>query len=135
MDGDSNHIGLILAFFVLLIFSAYFSATETAFSTLNRSRVKNRAENGDAKARLVMRLADQFDKLLSTILVGNNIVNIAMASIATVFFVSLFGDRGATISTAVATVLVLIFGEISPKSLARSRRSGLRISPPRYCAS
>ena len=119
MDGDSNHIGLILAFFVLLIFSAYFSATETAFSTLNRSRVKNRAENGDAKARLVLRLADQFDKLLSTILVGNNIVNISMASIATVFFVSLFGDRGATISTAVVTVLVLIFGEISPKSLAK----------------
>ena len=119
MDGDSNRIGLILAFFALLIFSAYFSATETAFSTLNHSRVKSRADAGDAKAQRVLRLADQYDKLLSTILVGNNIVNIAMASIATVFFVSMLGDTGATVSTVVVTLLVLVFGEISPKSLAK----------------
>lgn len=115
----SDSIGLILSLVGLLILSAFFSATETAFSSLNRSRIKSRAENGDKKAQLVLRLSDQYDQLLSTILVGNNIVNIAMASIATVLFMQLIGDSGASVATIVVTVVVLIFGEISPKSLAK----------------
>ena len=104
---------------LLLCLSAYFSATETAFSSLNRSRMKNMADRGDQRAKLVLGLADQYDKLLSTILVGNNIVNISLSSVATVFFIAHFGNIGATLSTAVVTIVVLIFGEISPKSLAK----------------
>ena len=104
---------------VLLIMSAYFSATETAFSSLNKIRLKSTAANANIRAQLVLKIAEDYDKLLSTILIGNNIVNIASASLATVIFVEHFGEAGITISTAVMTVLVLIFGEISPKSLAK----------------
>ena len=116
---DSHSTGLIIALIVLIVLSAYFSATETAFTSLNRIRMKNMAEKGDKRAELVLKLLENFDKLLSTILVGNNIVNIAAASIGTVLFVKHYGDAGATISTVVVTVVVLIFGEISPKSIAK----------------
>ena len=109
----------ILAIAVLVMFSAYFSATETAFTSLNRIRIKNLANDGDRKAKDVMEISERFDSMLSTILVGNNIVNIAMSSIATVLFMELYPVYGATIATAVTTVVVLIFGEISPKSLAK----------------
>ncbi len=119
MDG-SDSIGIILVMVVLIILSAYFSATETAFSSINRIRMKNMAENGNKRASLVLKLADQFDKLLSTILVGNNIVNIGVSSIATVLFIQLLGEvYGPTAATAILTVVVLIFGEITPKSLAK----------------
>lgn len=104
---------------VLVTFSAYFSATETAFTSLNRIRMKNMAQDGDRRAAEVLELSENYDNLLSTILVGNNIVNIALSSIATVMFIELYPKYGATIATAVATVVVLIFGEISPKSLAK----------------
>lgn len=104
---------------ILILLSAFFSATETAFSSLNRTRLKTMAEKGNKAAGLACSLADQYDKLISTILIGNNIVNIATASIGTVLFVGLYGDMGATISTVVVTVLVLIFGEITPKSIAK----------------
>lgn len=105
---------------VSIILSAYFSATETAFSSLNRIRVKNMAEKGDRRARLVMRLSENYDSLLSTILIGNNIVNIASASLATVLFVKWLGEEaGPSVSTAVTTVVVLIFGEVTPKSIAK----------------
>ena len=109
----------IISIVVLVIFSAYFSATETAFTSVNRIRIKNLANDGDKKAREVLDLTEKFDSMLSTILVGNNIVNIAMSAIATVLFMELYPVYGATIATAVITVLVLIFGEISPKSLAK----------------
>lgn len=109
----------VIAIVVCVIFSAYFSATETAFTSLNKIRMKNMANDGDRKAREVLELADNYDNLLSTILVGNNIVNIAMSSIATVLFITLYPKYGATVATAVTTVVVLIFGEISPKSLAK----------------
>ncbi|MFR2965923.1 MAG: CNNM domain-containing protein, partial [Anaerovoracaceae bacterium] len=108
----------IIAMVVLVTFSAYFSATETAFTSLNRIRMKNMAQDGDRRAAEVLELSENYDNLLSTILVGNNIVNIALSSIATVMFIELYPKYGATIATAVATVVVLIFGEISPKSLA-----------------
>ena len=104
---------------VMVILSAYFSATETAFSSLNKTRLKAMVENGNKRAGITLKLAENYDKLISTILIGNNIVNIAASSIATVMFISLYGDIGATISTAVITVVVLIFGEITPKSIAK----------------
>lgn len=117
---DSSHIPLIVAIVILIIGSAYFSATETAFSSLNRIRMKNMAADGNKRAQLTLDMADQYDRLLSTILIGNNIVNICSTSIATVLFIAWFGSStGPTLSTVVMTVLVLIFGEISPKSLAK----------------
>lgn len=116
---DSNTISLIIIV-ACIIMSAYFSATETAFSSLNRIRVKNMAEKGNRKAALVLELSENYDKLLSTILIGNNIVNIASASLATVLFVRMLGESaGPSVSTVVTTVVVLIFGEISPKSIAK----------------
>ena len=107
-----------------LIMSAYFSATETAFSTFNKIRVKTLAEKGNKKAALALKLADNYDTLLSTILIGNNIVNILSASIATLFFANILTgkvneDTSATISTVVMTLIVLTFGEITPKTLAK----------------
>ena len=109
----------IITMVALVIMSAYFSATETAFSSFNKTRIKTLAEKGSKKAKLALKLSDEYDKLISTILIGNNIVNIALASIATVMFVSIYPDNGATVSTAVVTIAVLIFGEISPKSIAK----------------
>lgn len=109
----------IIVMLICIIMSAYFSATETAFSSFNRTRIKSLAENGSKRAKLVLRLSDNYDGLISSILIGNNIVNIAVASIGTLLFVSAYGDIGATISTVVVTIVVLIFGEISPKSLAK----------------
>lgn len=105
---------------VLVAFSAFFSASETAFSSLNQIRLKSRADDGDRTAARVLAMAEKYDKLLSTILVGNNIVNIAAASIGTIIFTQMLGaERGATVSTIVLTIVVLIFGEVSPKSLAK----------------
>ena len=109
----------IIIMAVCLMLSAYFSATETAFSSANTTRLRTLAEKGSSNAALALKLLEQYDRLLSTILIGNNIVNIATASIGTVLFVKHYGDAGATISTVVVTVVVLIFGEISPKSIAK----------------
>ena len=116
----SDNIGTILAMAALVMMSAYFSATEMAFSSLNRTRIKSMAEYGSKPAQRVLDIYDDYDRLLSTLLVGNNIVNIGVASLGTVFFVRHFGEEyGASISTAVITIVVLIFGEISPKSIAK----------------
>ena len=104
---------------VMVAFSAYFSATETAFSSLNKTRLKVLAEKGNPKAILALELSDKYDKMITSILIGNNIVNIAMTSVCTLLFVHLMADAGATVSTIVSTVVVLIFGEITPKSLAK----------------
>lgn len=117
MNDDTVSILLIVA---CVVMSGYFSATETAFSSLNRIRVKNMAEKGDSRAELVLRMSENYDSLLSTILIGNNIVNIACASMATLLFAKWLGnDVGPSVSTAVTTVVVLIFGEVSPKSIAK----------------
>ena len=111
---------LWVALVILVGFSAFFSASETAFSSLNQIRLKSRAEDGDSSAARVLAMAEQYDKLLSTILIGNNIVNIAAASIGTIIFTKMLGaERGATVSTMVLTIVVLIFGEVTPKSLAK----------------
>ena len=110
----------IIVLIILVFLSACFSATETAFSSLNKIRLKNMANNGDKKAEKTLELAEEFNSLLSTILIGNNIVNIASSSIATVLFVAIFKENGALISTVIMTVTILIFGEITPKSVAKA---------------
>lgn len=116
---EEQSISLIIII-VCIMMSAYFSATETAFSSLNRIRIKSMAEKGNKKAQLVLSLSEDYDGLLSTILIGNNIVNIASASLATIIFVRFLGDEaGASVSTVVTTIVVLIFGEVSPKSIAK----------------
>ncbi len=106
-----------------LVFSAYFSATETAFSTLSKTKLKTLAEKGNKRATRTLAIAEKYDRLISTILVGNNVVNILLATVSTLFFIELLqntnkANMASTISTAVCTVVVLIFGEITPKSLA-----------------
>ena len=117
---DDGSITLLVALVILIAFSAFFSASETAFSSLNQIRLKSRAEEGDTSAARVLAMAEKYDKLLSSILIGNNIVNIAAASIGTVLFTKWLGEeRGATASTIVLTIVVLIFGEVTPKTLAK----------------
>lgn len=120
MDTD-NPMPMLIGFIVILIIlSAYFSASETAFSSLNKIRLKNIADKGSKNAKLAVKLHENYDGILSTILLGNNIVNIATASIATTIFVSIIGAaNGPGISTLITTIVVLIFGEITPKTIAK----------------
>ncbi len=118
MDSPSSGI-LYLALILLLAFSAFFSASEMAFSALNKIRLRNYAEEGNHSAKRALHISEQFDRALSTILVGNNVVNMASASIATVLATDLLGPSGAAIAAGVMTVLVLIFGEILPKTVAK----------------
>ena len=119
MDSSSTPI-MTVAILLLVCMSAYFSATETAFSSLNRIRLKSWAEDGNQRAALALQLSEDYDRLLSTILIGNNIVNITATAVGTVLFTDLVGTTyGPTVATVVLTVVVLIFGEVSPKSIAK----------------
>ncbi|MDD4320728.1 MAG: hemolysin family protein [Acidaminococcaceae bacterium] len=122
MDTISNSItGLSFTLFVLICLSAFFSSSETALSSCSKIRLKNIAKTGNKKAVKVLTLIEDFDNALSTILIGNNVVNIAAASIATVVFTAFFGSSGLAVATIVMTIIVLIFGEILPKSFAKDR--------------
>ena len=122
---DSTSIAMLVALVALVAMSGYFSATETAFTSLNRIRLKNKADNGDRRAARTLELAEDYDRLLSTILIGNNIVNNVATSIGAVLFIKLIDDvRGPTVSAIVLTVVILIFGEVSPKSLAKENPEG-----------
>ncbi len=127
-DGSIYIIPIML---VLVVLSAFFSASETAYTSFNRTKMKNLAAEGNKRAASTLKLAENYDKLLSTILVGNNIVNISLSSIATLWFGNLIlkhngpEELGATISTIVITIVVLIFGEISPKSIAKEHAEGM----------
>ena len=116
---DNN--GPLVTIIILCIFlSSYFSATETAFSSANKIKLKNLAGKGSKRADLVLRLSERYDKLISTILIGNNIVNILASSLATILFIDLLGeDKGPTVATIILTLIVLLFGEITPKTLAK----------------
>ena len=122
---------------VLLMLSAICSATETAFSSCNRIRLKKLADDGNKSAKKAMNICDNFDKALTAILVGNNVVNISSSSIATVLFTEKFGKGSVGLATVVMTVLVLIFGEILPKSLAKenSERFSILMASPHSCSS
>ena len=112
----------IIIIVVCVILSAYFSATETAFSTYNRIRVKNMAEKGNKKAALALKLSDNYDSLISAILIGNNIVNILASSMGALVFANLIAnkDLASAANTAALTIVILIFGEISPKTMAKN---------------
>lgn len=119
--------GSIIVLVILVALSAFFSATETTFLSFNKARMKSAAKQGDKRAQLVVDLEEKYDKLLSTILIGNNIVNILASSMATVIFVGFLGNAGVTVSTVVMTVGILIFGEISPKTLAKDHADSLAL--------
>jgi putative hemolysin len=116
---ESHSTTAALAILFLMVLSAFFAATETAFTSINRIKIKNLANDGNHKARRVVKLSEQYDNLLSTILIANNIVNIAATSIATVLFINLYGAYGPTIATIFSAVIILVFGEITPKTVAK----------------
>lgn len=124
---DTQNIGRIIIIIITIVFSALFSSCETAFSSVNKIRLKNYAAQGNKRAEKALKIANSFEDALTTVLVGNNIVNITMASVGTILFTSLFGSKGVGISTAVITVLVLIFGEVLPKSFAKQNAEKLAL--------
>lgn len=118
----------IVLIVVLIAMSAFFSASETAISSVNRIRLKSMAENGSRGAARALRILKKYDKALTTILIGNNIVNIATSSIATILCIQLVGERyGSLVATVAVTVVVLIFGEVMPKSIAKDHAEGVCI--------
>lgn len=117
MDSSLPYIGIV----ILICFSAFFSGSEIAYASVNRSRLKKAADGGNRAAAIALNIYDKYDDALVTILVGNNLVNIASSSLATVIALSLMGNSGAPIATAIITVLILIFGEIMPKILAKQK--------------
>lgn len=129
---DSDSIFMLLAMILLCALSGFFSATETAFTSFNRIKMKSLATAGNKKAAHVLKLDDSYDRLITAILIGNNIVNITLTTVSTLFFMHLLTrldeDVIATISTAVVTVVVLIFGEISPKTIAKDHADGYALA-------
>ena len=116
-----EHLPLILVIIVLILLSGFFSATETAYSCVNRIRIKTHITQGKKNAKAVYKFADEdYNKLVTAILIGNNLVNITASTLATILFTKLImnADLAATVSTLVLTLVVLIFGEITPKYLA-----------------
>ena len=118
MEFGPGHIGQLFSILVSVFLSAFFSSSETALTTVNKIRMKNLAENGDKRAAKVLKVTSDSGKMLSAILIGNNIVNIGASSIATILAIDIFGDIGSGIATGALTIIVLIFGEVSPKTMA-----------------
>lgn len=125
---DSSN-GLSYIFLIVLVaLSAFFSGSETALTSVNKIRLKSLEENGDKKAAQTLRVAENYERMISTVLIGNNIVNIASASLATVIFTVLLGaDKGAAVSTVVMTIVVLVFGEVLPKNYAKNNADSLAL--------
>lgn len=115
---DGSHILQLVVIGILVFLSAFFSSSETALVTVNKIRMKNMAENGDKRAARVLKVTSDSGKMLSAILIGNNIVNIGASSIATILATDIFHDAGPGIATGVLTLVILIFGEVSPKTMA-----------------
>lgn len=115
---DSSHIGQLLTILVMVFLSAFFSSSETALVTVNKIRMKNLAENGDKRAAKVLKVTSDSGKMLSAILIGNNIVNIFASSLATILAIDIWGDIGSGIATGLLTIIILIFGEVTPKTMA-----------------
>ena len=124
---DNSDLGKIILVVVMMIFSALFSSTETAYSSVNKLRLKNYASQGNKKAARALKLANKFDDVLTAVLIGNNIVNIATSSVSTVIFINIIGSNGAAVSTVVVTILVLIFCEVLPKSYAKRNAEKLAL--------
>ena len=130
---DSDSIFMLLAMILLVALSAFFSATETAYTSFNRIKLKSLAASGNRSAAKVLKLDEKYERLLTAILVGNNIANISLTTISTMFFMKTFSeklndDAIAAVSTAVVTIVILIFGEISPKAIAKDHADGYVLS-------
>lgn len=132
MDSSTSSLIQIIALVILLAGSSFFSASETALMSLSRIKIRHMEEDGVRGAKLVGSLLEDSSRLLTSILIGNNIVNIAATSITTSLFTTLWGAQGVAIATAVMTVLVLIFGEITPKTIAANtpERISLSVAKP-----
>lgn len=133
---DSS-FGVYAAMAALVAFSAFFSASETSFTSVNMIRIRNMAEEGEQKAVTAVKLVENYDRMLSTILIGNNLVNIALSSLTTVIATKLFGDAGVALATGVTTLVILTFGEILPKSWAKENSERLVLlfaEPLRLCS-
>lgn len=124
---DPSDIFQFISLVVLLALSAFFSSSETALTTCNKIRIRALADDGNKRAAQVLAITERQGKMLSAILIGNNIVNISASSIATVLATKLLGNAGAGIATGVLTILVLIFGEISPKTLATLKAESIAL--------
>lgn len=131
---DSGDAIQLLILVILILLSAFFSSAETSLTTANRIRIMNLAEEGSKRAAIMLKVIDDSGKMLSAILIGNNIVNILASSLATVLATRLLGNKGVGIATGVLTLLILVFGEITPKTLATiySEKIGLLYAPVIY---
>lgn len=125
---DTDGFWSFILLFSLVAMSAFFSASEMALSALNKVRLKTMADNGDERARRVLALIERFDRTLSAILIGNNVVNIVAASTATVIATRMFGVGGVAVATAITTVVILVFGEVLPKSIAKENTEAIALS-------
>ena len=120
MDSDiQSNIFMGISIFLLILLSAFFSATETAFSFVNKIRIQHSVENGDKKAKTVLYIIEHFDNALTAILICNNVVNLGCSSIATMLCFNIWKEIGPAIATGLTTLLVLTFGEVIPKCLAK----------------
>ena len=126
-----NNSNLLTIIILLVLCYSFFSASETAFSSLNKIKLKALANSGNKRAEQAYNLAENFSKLLTTILIGNTIVNVVSASLATVFFTKMLGDNGVTVSSIVMTLLIMIVGEIVPKNIAKyiPERFAMAVTP------
>ena len=124
---DTGDLTTIIALIILVACSAFFSASETAYTSLNLVRMKRMASDGDKRAEKVLKMVEQYEKLLSSILIGNNIVNILASSLATVLFVKLLGNNGVSVSTLITTVIILLFGEVTPKNIAKDHAESIAL--------
>ncbi|WMJ83591.1 hemolysin family protein [Oscillospiraceae bacterium LTW-04] len=125
---DTDGLWTLFLLFILIAMSAFFSASEMALSAVNKVRLKTMAEDGDPRAQRALAMVERFDRTLSVILVGNNVVNIAAASAATVLATQIFGVSGIAIATAATTVVILVFGEVLPKSIAKENAESVTLS-------
>ena len=125
---DSSDAIQFLALIILICLSAFFSSAETSMTTVNKIRIQSLAEQGDKRASILLIVIEDSGKLLSTILIGNNIVNISASSLATTITMRLFGNAAVSISTGIITLLVLIFGEITPKTMASLHAEKMALS-------
>ncbi len=125
---DTSDIVQIISLIILLLLSAFFSSAETALTTVNKIRMRTLSEAGDKRADSVLRVTDNSGKMLSAILIGNNVVNLSASSIATSFAIKHLGSVGAGIATGVMTLLVLLFGEITPKTRATLNADQMALS-------
>src|SRR3712207_4955159 len=123
---ESGQVLQLVTLVVLLLLSSFFSSAETALTMVNRIKVRTLAENGSRRAKIVLKVTDHQSKMLSAILIGNNIANLSASSLATILATGLLGNAGAGIATGILTLLILIFGEITPKSMAAL--NSLRVS-------